>query len=229
MAGAAGKEKNAARMLYLVRHGDVGGGGRYIGSSDPPLSDLGRRQVRSLAGFFKNIPVDAVYCSPMRRCRESLGELAVQAPVHICPDLREIDFGLWEGKSFADIVAEDERGVAAWAAAGADFVFPRGEALRSFHKRVGAVEAMVREAAGHSLVLVSHGGVVRHLLCLLLGLPWDKYLLFEVAAGACSTLTLHTGGAVLTGFNITGECYGGGDPLHRGSAQRQEFTGSGKG
>jgi alpha-ribazole phosphatase/probable phosphoglycerate mutase len=54
------------------------------------------------------------------------------------------------------------------------------------------------------ILIIAHGGIIRHLLCLLLGLDAEKYLLFEVKPGRVSSVQLYDEGGVLTGFNITG-------------------------
>lgn len=208
MASADGRRKEtamgASKRLYLVRHGDVGCHGRYIGSSDPELSTLGRQQMSDLAAAFRGRRVDAVLCSPLHRCRQSLEALAVAAPVRFKDALREVDFGAWEGKSFAEIVACDEQSVTAWATGAADFTFPGGESLAQFYERMDALWVSLTAEEGDSLLVVTHGGVIRHLLCLALALPWEKYLLFEISLGSLTSLSLYSHGAVLTSLNCRG-------------------------
>lgn len=194
----------ASKLLYLVRHGDVGCHGRYIGSSDPDLTPLGRQQMRYLATMLHGRRIDAVLCSPLRRCRQSLEALEVTAPCRFQDQLREVDFGTWEGKSFAEIVAGDDRSVAAWAAGAADFTFPGGESLTLFYERMALLWQSLAAEDGDSLLVVTHGGVIRHLLCLALALPWEKYLLFEVGLGSLTGLSLYSHGAVLTSLNCRG-------------------------
>jgi alpha-ribazole phosphatase len=194
----------ANKQLYLVRHGDVGCQGRYIGSSDPALSPLGWQQMRDLAASFRGRPVDAILCSPLRRCRQSLEALAVDAPVRFQDALREVDFGAWEGKSFAEIAACDVQAVAAWAASAANFTFPGGESLALFYERMVALWQSLVAVEGDLLLVVTHGGVIRHLLCLALALPWEKYLLFEISLGSLTSLSLYSHGAVLTSLNCRG-------------------------
>lgn len=194
----------ARKLLYLVRHGDVGCHGRYIGSSDPDLSPLGWQQMGGLAAAFRDLRVDAVLCSPLRRCRQSLEALEVTAPCRFDDELREVDFGTWEGRSFAEIVACDDQSVAAWAAGAADFTFPGGERLALFHERMVALWQSLVAVEGDSLLVVTHGGVIRHLLCLALALPWEKYLLFEISLGSLTSLSLYSHGAVLTSLNCRG-------------------------
>jgi broad specificity phosphatase PhoE len=192
------------KTIYLLRHGDIDGRGRYIGSTDLPLSDRGRRQVLALAPSLAHTPINAVLCSPMRRCRETWESLSLPAPGKLCADLREADFGRWEGLRFAEIAAADSGLVDRWATADPSFAFPGGESLIDFRQRVTAAWEMMRGVDGDCLLVISHGGVIRHLLCLALDLPWEKHLLFEIGLASCTTLALYSAGAVLTGLNHRG-------------------------
>lgn len=194
----------ATKEIYFVRHGDVGFQGRYIGSSDPQLTPLGVKQLDQLSSFLEKKAIEVVFCSPLRRCRESLEMLGLFVPVILCDELREVDFGAWEGKNYDEILAEDATTLGKWASPGGDFCFPGGESLRSFYQRLTGFWEMLRLCEEQRLLLVTHGGVIRHLLCLALGLPWEKYLSFDIALGSCATLKLYSQGGVLTGLNLQG-------------------------
>ena len=188
--------------LILLRHGRTGLSGRYIGSSDVPLSEEGRRQIENLRSSLGDMEIDGLLASPMLRCTQSVDLLGLGLPVQLDPDLREIDFGRWEGKSFAEIEAQDPELVRHWAAGVDDFRFPEGETTVGFAGRVEAVKNRLLTSDAQTLLLLSHGGVIRALICALLGLSLDKYLLFQVAKGRYSTMELENGGGVLTGFNL---------------------------
>ncbi|HFQ80366.1 MAG TPA: histidine phosphatase family protein [Desulfobacterales bacterium] len=193
--------KHAATDLFLARHGEVSGTGAYIGSSDPPLTEAGRSQALSLARALPVSPVRCL-CSPLLRARQTAGIVARYhdlAPEYIA-DLREVDFGRWEGLTFPDIAASDSELVERWLAEKADFTFPEGENIKSFRRRVCAL-APVLTASGGTLV-VAHGGVIRVLICHFLGLELDNYLSFDVRPGGLTVLRINKGGATLTGFNL---------------------------
>jgi alpha-ribazole phosphatase len=199
---APGKGRAMMLRVILLRHGRTGLSGRYVGSTDVPLSGEGRAQMAMLGPTITAMGIETLLTSPMRRCTESLELLQLGLPVCREPDLREIDFGRWEGMSFAEIEARDPELVQGWARGGRDFCFPDGESIADFSARVEAVRRRLLTLESRTVLLVTHGGVIRALICSLLGLSLDNSLLFEVAKGHYSTIDLHSGGGVLTGLNL---------------------------
>lgn len=194
----------AGKELYFLRHGDTGLQGRYIGSTDAPLTDKGKTQVRQAAGLLQAKNISKIVCSPMLRCRQTLEQLALSCPCRFDELLREVDFGRWEGKKFREIVQGDKELVDSWVNDPATFSFPDGESLAAFNKRVAACKILLEKMVEEKILIITHGGIIRHLLCLLLGLDAEKYLLFEVKPGRVSSVQLYDEGGVLTAFNITG-------------------------
>ena len=128
--------------------------------------------------------------------RVKLGE------IHAEYDLREIDFGRWEGLLFAEIAPGDSELVKRWSAWDREFAFPDGEAVAGFLARTGAVAERLAARPEETVLVVAHGGVIRALICHLLKLPPQNYLLFDVKPARLATLDLFSEGAVLTGFNL---------------------------
>lgn len=190
------------KRLFLLRHGSTGAGDRYIGATDLPLSDEGAADLAAAAAFLQRQEIDAVYCSPMLRCRQTLELLGLDCRTEIVDELREVDFGRWEGLSFAGICEQDPALVDQWALGGVDFTFPEGEAMHDFLLRVDKVRGMLATTTARRPLLVTHGGIVRHLLCACLGIAPEKSLLFSVRTGRCTILDLHPAGGVLAGLNI---------------------------
>jgi len=190
------------KKLILLRHGNTGFSGQYIGSKDVPLSANGCRQIASLQPILENQQIDYILSSPMLRCRESAEILFSDRHVYYDDDLREIDFGRWEGLIFQEIATNDPDLVNKWAAWNPDFCFPEGECIDHFIKRVHRAGSRIKESSNKNIILIAHGGVIRALLCYLLNLKPEKYLLFQVEKGRYTTLELFSEGAVLTGFNL---------------------------
>jgi len=195
------------QKILLARHASTGSEyqGRFIGASDIPLAASGPDEVARLAQVVAPFAPELTFCSPLLRARQTVELLAGHTdigPVHADRDLREIDFGSWERLSFAEINVADPELVKRWAAWSADFAFPAGEAVAAFLARTGAVAARLAARREETILVVAHGGVVRALLCHLLKLPPQHYLLFDVKPARLATIDLFPEGGVLTGLNL---------------------------
>jgi broad specificity phosphatase PhoE len=145
--------------LLLVRHGetDWNADGRLQGQTDRPLSDFGRRQARQLADDLANEELAAVYSSDLSRARETAEIVAERLglPVVLDPDLREKDWGTWEGLT----AVERDR---------VEFV---GESTEAHQERI--LRALRRIAGRHpgdrSVLVVTHGGSMRRVQTAALG------------------------------------------------------------
>ena len=172
--------------VILVRHGEsVWNSQRRIqGSLDPELSPCGRRQTDLLVSHLRphlTPAVAAIYSSPLRRAAQTADQIAVayQIPVVHEPDLREMSLGKWEGKTVAEIQATYPGCYEQWLEDPLAFPAPGGEDLRSFERRVvGVLERMQNTQPKADLIVVSHGGVIKALLCFALGL--DVRYLFRL-------------------------------------------------
>ena len=139
--------------LLFVRHGetDWNAEGRLQGHTDRPLNDYGRRQARALAERLAGEePVDAVYASDLARAKETAEIVGrrLGLPVVVDPDLREKNWGSWEG------LTGDER-------AAIELV---GESTREHRDRVlRAVRRIVERHPGQRVVVVTHGGSLRRI------------------------------------------------------------------
>lgn len=190
------------KRLTLLRHGKTGLSGRYVGSRDVPLSVDGRAQIARLKSSFEKFSFDSIVSSPMLRCRESAEILFPDRALSYDDDLREIDFGRWEGLTFQEIVKNDPEHVAAWAEWSPQFCFPEGECIAHFIERLHKAGSRIATSIADNTLIIAHGGVIRTLLCYYLQLDPSQYLLFQVQKGRFATLDLFDEGAVLTGFNL---------------------------
>lgn len=190
--------------LILIRHGDLGDRcrGRYIGRTDAPLSAEGRRQAAALAGPLAGLTGTLFLASPLCRTRET-AEIALGTDRSFAIDvnLREIDFGRWEGMSFAEIAVADPAVVDRWAKMDPDFVFPDGEGIANFRERIRVAAERVISDTYETVVLFAHGGVIRFLICHFLGLPDRHHLLFGVRPASISEIRIDSGKGVLVRLN----------------------------
>ena len=182
--------------MILVRHGDLGEScrGRYIGRTDAPLSAEGRSQAGALTGALGPLAGARILISPLSRTRET-AEIALgkERPFSIDDDLREIDFGLWEGMSFAQIAAGDPGAVERWTALADDFAFPEGEGILPFRERIAAAARRMTADPAGTVVAFTHGGVIRLLICHFLGLATREFLGFDIQPGSLTEFRIKGG------------------------------------
>jgi len=192
------------KSLTLIRHCtlDRALDGCYVGRMDVPLCEKGKLQAVQLAQLLGTKEIDALWCSPALRARQTSTPIAEQLKLacHIVNELSEVDFGRWEGMTFEQIKAADPLLVNEWAEMPGNFRFPEGESQVEFQLRIDKVAKQITSCEHHNLAVVSHGGVIRALLCRLLGWPSEDYLKVEIQRGGIATLDLYSKGAVLTGL-----------------------------
>lgn len=164
--------------LFLVRHGEtlLNREYRYVGIGDYPLSEHGQRQAEQLAEALSRLPIAAVYSSPLQRAYCTADVIADRhaLAVQVLNSLIEGSFGMWEGMSRAEVLArspQDEQQLLAWER-DPNLAPPGGESVAMVYERVlTTVEQLAQEHSGQAIVIVSHAGVIKALLCAALAAP----------------------------------------------------------
>jgi broad specificity phosphatase PhoE len=169
-----------------------------IGATDIPLDAVGEAQARRLAMRLARWAPQACYCSPLQRCRQMASVVVPDLQPHLDPDLREIDFGQWETRTFAEAAGNAPVLVERWAAFAPDFTFPGGESVSGFLCRVRSVAERMVHAEAKTVLAVTHGGVIRAMICHLLGLEPRRYVAFDVPYSALAVIDLFDGQGVLS-------------------------------
>ena len=197
--------------LLLVRHGETGfnAESRIQGQLDAPLSEKGRWQARCLAAAFTRERVDAIYASDLSRAFETaqIVGAAVGREAQPRAGFREVGFGEWQGLTTATIQQQYPELYQQWRAEPIRFRPPGGEAIEAVLERsVAETRAILKNHGGHTVLVVAHGGVIRAMVCGLLGLPIDVYPRLRVENTAVTRIYYTGMGAVLAGFNDTAHC-----------------------
>lgn len=198
-----GREKK----ILLLRHGSLqtmDGKKRFIGQTDLPLSEHGRRQAKFWSRQLVDWPMDAIFCSDLRRCRETADMIARDRRNVVTPltELREILLGQWEGMRFDQI---KQLWPDAFTQRGRDiagFRPPDGESFADLRERVVRVfERQIGQRNGN-LLFVSHAGVLRVLLCDLLGMPTANLFRIDQGPAAMNILERRSDGIRLQCLNL---------------------------
>jgi 2,3-bisphosphoglycerate-dependent phosphoglycerate mutase len=157
--------------LWLIRHGETiwNAEKRIQGQMDAPLSSLGIRQVEALAKRLRNKQFDTVYSSDSGRATQTAN--IVFPNKNLCLDvrLREIHWGILEGKTRATFSLEEAESYARYKRDPFHQKLPEGENWQDLFTRVNAWMKSLPEDG--KVVAVTHGGVVRAALCLVVGHP----------------------------------------------------------
>ena len=192
--------------LLLVRHGDTEANSneRYWGSSDVKLSAAGFRQADRLRRRLAAETIDAVYSSGLSRALVTAETIVWgrQLKVVTCAELREIDFGKFEGLTFTEVSQLDPEVAKLWAERNSSLKFPGGDSLDGFSKRVGKFQKRLeKHSPEETILIVAHSGSLRVLICLLLGIELQHRWQFRLNLGSLSILETYPQGAILNLLN----------------------------
>lgn len=166
--------------IFLIRHGatTLSAEDRFAGATDVPLSDEGRQQAGRLAERLGEIPVAAVYASPLGRTMETANILAAPHRLEVQPrdGLREISHGHWEQLTRHEVEEKFPAEAAAWEEDPFTFAPEGGESgLAVTARALPALIAIVRRHEGRPVIVVSHKATIRLLLSSLLGFDPRRY------------------------------------------------------
>jgi broad specificity phosphatase PhoE len=192
-------------VFHLVRHGEHILRGRGILAGRSPgvgLSATGRAEIAAVAERLASEQIGALYTSPLQRTKESADILAARLdlPVQYRADVIELDFGEWTGLTF-DEVRRDARWEA-WRTCRSMAVVPGGEGMRQVQERTVNALAELRQAHhGSTVVVVSHGDVIRAALLFALGMPLDLYARIDIGLASISTIEFGDAGFCVRQMN----------------------------
>jgi probable phosphoglycerate mutase len=176
--------------LLLVRHGETDWNAtrRWQGRDDPPLNGRGIAQARELADAIAGEEIQAIYTSDLRRALQTAEIVGERLGLEVVPlaELREIDVGSWGGRRSADIEIEEPdawaRHLASWGTG-----WTGGETPEQLTARV--VEALRRISLEHPedrVLVVAHGGVIRALTAVSLGVEFADFTRGNIVIANCS-------------------------------------------
>ncbi len=190
------------KKLLLLRHARHAAADHHslIGSTDIDLAEGCRPQAASVAAFIETCQPEVCLCSPLKRCIETIGRIPYP-DIEIHSDLREVDFGEWEGMTFEQVRQTDPATLSRWANFDAEFAFPSGERLNDFFARVRRVADLMVSRPEKTILAVTHAGIIRALICHFLGLHPRQYVLFNIEFGSVASIDLFGDKGVLAGLN----------------------------
>ena len=172
--------------LSFLRHGrtSANADGIYIGKTDLPLSDSGRAELEEKYDLHEYPKVQRVYSSPLLRALQSAEILFPDREIVICDEMREMDFGAFEGLSVKDLM--ELQSYQKWIKGGLDNPAPGGESLRDMILRCNSglnlmILDMMKQNITHAGV-VTHSGIIMNILSCF-GVPKMKPMEFACDYG----------------------------------------------
>lgn len=183
------------KRVYLIRHGETDWNAqqRWQGMEPTPLNKAGYEQAQALADYLADRPIGSIYSSDLPRAIQTAAALGARLGVEAQVDerWREIDVGIFQGLSSAEVQQRYPAELAAWQENYYDYVIPQGESRRALQTRAYAAwQDMLGRQNGAEAVVVSHGGAIRMLLRRLFG---DQHQGVEAHIANTSITTLEPG------------------------------------
>ena len=191
--------------LILVRHGetDWNVAGRAQGQHDEPLNERGLAQAKMAGQYVRdNFDVQKTWSSDLSRCARTAD--GISAPVQLARTIREINFGEWEGQRWDEIGKVDPVGRERLSSGDPSFRPPGGESMSDVVARARRFieETDVLELDG-DVAIVAHGGSLKCLMIVLLGLPESALGRFHFSNCGVSVVGAGNGPGTLMSFNQT--------------------------
>ena len=194
--------------LLLVRHGEteLNSSQRYWGKTDVALGALGVKAAELLRDRLADEKIDFAYSSTLKRALVTAQTIASIHNLEVisCPELNEIDFGKMEGLNFNEVNGKFPEVARLWIERSPDLAYPEGESLNQLDKRVSEFR---KRLSGHALdaviLIVAHSGVLRTLICQILG--WEAAARWKIRLdlGSLSIVETYPETAILSLLNDT--------------------------
>jgi probable phosphoglycerate mutase len=176
-------------QLYLLRHAqsEANQSGILAGPDNSVnLSDKGRNQSLKVSKHLKNIDFREIYCSPITRCIQTIEPFLgsrKEIPLIHEERIKEMNYGSWNGKLLEEL--SKKRDWQKIQKAPSKFTFPDGESFNQLRKRVSSFLTDIEGKDG-SILIVSHGDVIKMILACTLSLPTDKFQNFVITPASIS-------------------------------------------
>lgn len=148
-------------LLYCVRHGEstYNAEGRVQGQSDVPLSEFGLRQAQAVAAALRQVPIDVLYSSPLRRAYRTAEIAADMLGLEIRTDdrLKELNAGVFQDKLRSELGSLYPEALDRWTSGDPDFAIPGGESRNDLKRRGMEVLQEIATREHQNAAIISHG------------------------------------------------------------------------
>jgi probable phosphoglycerate mutase len=170
--------------LILVRHAEAEGNYKreFHGWTDGGITDKGHIQANLAADKLKDYKIDKIISSTLLRTKQTAGYISKAKKLKIFEDerLKEINGGLWEGKTWDELPKLWPKEYDTWENKPHLHKMPKGETMKYFYERVlSAVKDIVKNNLGKNICIVTHGTAIRTLMCYFHNYDLEKMLIIR--------------------------------------------------
>jgi len=210
--------RSRGTRLILVRHGETDweqvknpesqSSGRLLGSTDVGLSTRGELRARAVGTALKRENITRIVASPLKRAITTAQVIASELNLSVTTHeaLREIDFGACEGLVFEELATAFPETHREYLAQGSEISFPSGESFSAFRSRVEAgLKSLLAVHDGHTILVVTHGGVIRVALCALFKWSPEMFWNIKVDYGSLTSVGVYGKKVLMERINYTVE------------------------
>jgi broad specificity phosphatase PhoE len=185
--------------IIVVRHGETEWNQKHIfqGQMDSPLSPLGLKQAEAAAKALADEQIDVIYASDLGRAVHTAEKISAphNLPVHTDKRLRERHLGVFQGLNKNEMRRQFSADVDKYRSGDPDHVIPEGESSRQRYDRSTAcLRELAQKHYGETILIVTHGGVLRGFLEMVLDLPMNgkrRFSLYNASIARLSLLNKH--------------------------------------
>jgi probable phosphoglycerate mutase len=194
--------------IYLVRHGQTAWNKEEIfrGRTDVPLDETGLKQAELVGQYFKGMKVHGIFSSPLSRAWQTAEKVAELHSLKVQPlqGILDMSFGNWEGRPHQEIRESDSKTYRQWVETPHLVRLPGGEGLDDVRVRaMAAIEEVIRNHPGKTLILVTHRVVNKVLICGILGLDNSHFWQITQDTTAINLIQYRNGKYILSLMNET--------------------------
>jgi len=195
------------RELIFLRHGETEWNRqkKYQGSLNIGLNEKGRDQAKKAAKMLENQKIDLIFSSDLDRASDTASIIGKRLGLKVQKkeQLREMDFGDWEGKDYLTIRKEQPESFDNWLDDPNENPPPGGERLEDFRDRVVTACKEILSVPAESVLVVCHGGVIMVYLTHILGMDLKDYRKLSVTNTGFTRVMYYDRHPVLSTFNCT--------------------------
>ena len=196
--------------LFLIRHGQTewNSQGRYQGAQDTILTETGIKQAKLARKYLSRVNFANFYSSPKKRALQTANILAdgLNIKINIREDLKELNFGKWEGLTFENINTSYKQDYQNWLSDPYNNTPTGGESFKVLLERAGSeINKIVNEnPEGSNVGVVTHGGVIIALLVNWLQIPSQRWRSLIQRQGAINVVVIDKKFPYISQINYTG-------------------------